>query len=271
MSQTADEKKRPGSVPPSPCASSSRRVLAWPWLLVIGTMLGGGSVAEAQGSRLVGTVVDSAGKPLGGATVDVATLRRQAATDDSGVFVLVNLPMGPLEVSVRRLGYEPQRIALSISGSIDSIVVRMVSQALTLGVVSATANRQRINIDAFYERVRRGMGTYVTRSEILARRPLSTTDMFRAAPGIRVLRLRGTDGIRFNSSSSMRRDCAPMLWIDGQRAPGMELGEIPPGDVEGIELYNGPSTTPMQFSHGPAGSACGVVVVWTRPPPPARP
>lgn len=224
--------------------------------------------AEAQRARLVGTVVDSAGKPLSGATIDVAVLRMQTASDDSGVFVLPNLPPGPLDVSVRRLGYEPKRLALSISGSLDSVVVRMVSQALTLSGVSVTAQRQRMNIEAFYERVRRGMGTYVTRSDIVARRPLSTTDMFRTVPGIRVLRMRGTDGVRFNTSSSMRRDCAPMIWLDGQRAPGLELGDVPAGDVEGIELYNGPSTTPMQFSHGPAGSACGVVVVWTRPPPP---
>lgn len=219
----------------------------------------------------MGSVVDSAGKPLTGATVDVAMLRIQTTTDSGGIFVFGDLPLGPLEVSIRRLGYEPQRVALSISGSIDSVMVRMVIQPLTLTGVSATAQRQRLNIEAFYERVRRGTGTYVTRSEILARKPLSTTDMFRSVPGIRVFRMRGLDGIRFNTSSSMRRDCAPMLWIDGQRAPGMELGEVPASDVEGIELYNGPSTTPMQFSHGPAGVACGVVVVWTRPPPPSLP
>ena len=233
--------------------------------------LGTTGAAQAQRGSIVGSVVDSAGKPLTGVTINVAVLRRQTVSDDSGGFVLADLPIGPLELSVRRLGYELQRVAVSISGMVDSITVRMVSQAPTLTEVSVTAQRQRKNVEAFYERVGRGTGTYVTRADILARRPLSTTDMFRTVPGIRVLRMRGIDGIRFNTSSSMRRDCAPMIWLDGQRAPGMELGEIPATDVEGIELYNGPSTTPMQFSHGPAGSACGVVVVWTRPPPPPSP
>ena len=233
--------------------------------------LGTAEVAQSQRGSVVGTVVDSAGKPLGGVTINVAVLRIQTVSDDSGNFVIAHLPLGPLELSMRRLGFERQRVAVSISGKVDSVIVRMVRQTLALTEVSVKAQRQRENIEAFYERARRGTGTYVTRADILARRPLSTTDMFRTVPGIRVLRMRGIDGIRFNTSSSMRRDCAPMIWLDGQRAPGMELGEIPATDVEGVELYNGPSTTPMQFSHGPAGSACGVVVVWTRPPPPPGP
>jgi hypothetical protein len=56
-----------------------------------------------------------------------------------------------------------------------------------------------------------------------------------------------------------------MIWIDGQRAPGMEIDEIPLNDIEGIELYNGPSTTPAEFWQA-NGSQCGTIVVWTRLP-----
>lgn len=269
MSGMVEESKLARVASPSPGPYRQRPRWALLGAAVVG-MLSFGSEVEGQRGRLVGTVVDSGGQPVGGATIIVAALHIQIASDDSGVFVLTGLPLGPLDINVRRLGYEPQNVAVTITSMIDSVSVRMVNHAIALSGVSVTGQRQRMNIEAFYERVRRGMGSYVTRSDILTRKPLSTTDMFRTVPGIRIQRLRGTDGIRFNSSSSMRRDCPPMLWIDGQRAPGLELGEIPPGDVEGIELYNGPSTTPMQFSHGPAGSTCGVVVVWTRPPPPRR-
>ena len=227
--------------------------------------------AQAQRGRLIGTVNDTAGKPVAGAVVAVAALRLETATDEQGVFVFSDLPSGAIDLSIRRIGYEPLRVPVAITGAYDSLIVRLVQHALALEGIAVTAStqRQRMNIEAFYERVRRGTGTYVTRSDILARRPLSATDMFRTVPGIRVFKGRGIDGIRFNTSSSMRRDCAPMVWIDGQRAPGMELGEVPVSDVEGIELYNGPSTTPLQFSQGPTGYSCGVIVVWTRPPPPA--
>lgn len=227
--------------------------------------------ALAQRGSLIGVVQeDSAATPVAGATIVIAELRRRATTTDSGLFTFTDLPAGRVTLIVRRLGYAPRDTQLSITGSVDSILVRLTSAAIALeGVeVSAAMRRQRKNIQSFYERVERGIGAYVTRSDILSRKPMSTTDMLRTIPGIRVVRGRGVDGVRFMTSAAMRRDCMPMVWLDGQRAPGMEVGEVPVSDVEGIELYNGPSTTPMQFSQGPAAPTCGVVVVWTRPPPP---
>jgi len=43
---------------------------------------------------------------------------------------------------------------------------------------------------------------------------------------------------------------------------------VVPGDVEGIEIYLGPSEVPPIF--GGIGSGCGVVVVWTRDARPER-
>jgi hypothetical protein len=45
----------------------------------------------------------------------------------------------------------------------------------------------------------------------------------------------------------------------------MEIDEIPLNDIEGIELYNGPSTTPAEFWQA-NGSQCGTIVVWSRLP-----
>jgi hypothetical protein len=56
-----------------------------------------------------------------------------------------------------------------------------------------------------------------------------------------------------------------MIWIDGQKVPGLEIDDIPLRDVEGMELYNGPATTPMQFSQAQSARNCGTIVVWSRP------
>ena len=37
---------------------------------------------------------------------------------------------------------------------------------------------------------------------------------------------------------------------------------VGPGDVEGIEIYKGPATTPVQFNTMFAG--CGAIAIWTR-------
>ena len=65
-----------------------------------------------------------------------------------------------------------------------------------------------------------------------------TSDVLREMPGIRLVRTRTGRGIRFASASSRRGDCLPMIWIDGQRAEGLEVDDIPLSDIEGIELYN---------------------------------
>ena len=49
----------------------------------------------------------------------------------------------------------------------------------------------------------------------------------------------------------------------------MEVDEIPVNDIEGIELYRGPATTPSQFWQGNL-TECGTVVIWSRMPPRSR-
>lgn len=227
------------------------------------------SVAAQQG-RVIGTVRDSSGSPVSNASVSARDARTHTRTDERGNFRLANLPIGPVDLTIRRLGFDPTRLTVRVvEASSDTVHIVLVDNAEELAAitVSADAMRQRKSIEGFYERAARGIGTYITRDDILARRATSTLDLFRGVPGLMVVRGGADGGVRFSSSSQMRRNCAPMLWVDGQRAPGMEVSDMPVHDLEGIELYHGPSTTPMQFSQGPSGAACGVVVLWTRPPP----
>lgn len=231
----------------------------------------GPAAVSAQDGRFVGLIRDSVGNPVSEASVVAREARVQTRTDDRGHFRLNNLPLGALELTIRRLGFEPVEIVVQVlSQTPDTTEIVLVDNVdhLTPVTVTADGTRQRLNVEAFYLRALKGVGTYITREDILARRPSRTVDVFRGMPGILVMTGRGSTGIRFNSSSQMR-GCAPMIWLDGQRAPGMEVDDVSVHDLEGIELYHGPSTTPMQFSQGPSGGSCGVVVMWTRPPPPA--
>lgn len=230
----------------------------------------GAVTARAQQVSLRGVVHDSAGTPIRDANVGIVALRQLERTDENGRFAFRKLPPGEIEISVRRLGYQPQTVVVVVTATtVDSLSVKLRQQPAVLeGVaVSTGAVRQRQWIEDFYQRRTRGLGTYVTRDEIAARRASVTTDLLRSVPGLRVVRLRGGgQGVRFMSSASLRRDCMPMIWVDGQRAPGMEIDDVPIHNIEGIELYNGPSTTPMQFSQGPDVLTCGTIVVWSRVP-----
>lgn len=225
--------------------------------------------ADAQQGRLRGIVTGEDGAPVAQATVSIPELDRHTPTDGYGRFSFGMLPKGELEISVRRIGYQAltARIIVTAVG-IDSVRLRLVARTpvLTPVEISERERRRRQGITDFHERRTRGLGSFITREEIEARGASHTSDVLRTRPGIRFVRAGGRLGIRFVSTSIVRRDCAPMIWVDGQRAPGMEIDDVLATDIEGIELYSGPSTTPMEFSQGSSTSTCGTIVVWTREP-----
>lgn len=251
------------------------RVLpALPWrvglISVVGFLALGTTSARAQQGTLRGTIVDSAGAPIRDADVGIATLRRLTRTDEKGRFSLGKLPPGRVELSVRRLSYEPhQRRVLVVAGAQDSLRITLVAIPALLNPVNVTKGeiRHRENIEDFYRRMTGGVGQYIGREDIEKRWGGTPSDMIRTIPGVRLIRTAtGGYGVRFPNTSLGRFDCAPMIWIDGQRAPGMEIDGVTLADLEGIELYKGPSTTPLQFSQGQGSNNCGTIVMWSRPP-----
>ena len=232
---------------------------------------GHAEAARAQGTgTLRGVVIDSATRTaVSGAEVSATALRQFARTDDRGQFTLDKLPAGQIELSIRRVGYEPQReTILATGGPRDSVLIVLVAQpAMLSGVnVSAAERRQREGIKGFYARRARGVGAFVTREDLEARHARVPTDALNL-PGIAVVHTRYGTAVRFTTGASLRRSCPPTLWIDGQRAPRMELDDIPVNDIEGIELYHGPSVTPGQFWQGnESNTSCGTIVVWSRAP-----
>jgi hypothetical protein len=226
--------------------------------------------AAVRGQTVVrGVVVDSLGKPISEVALGIIAIHQATRTDDHGLFALPGVPKGPVDVSVRRIGYQPLLVRFVVSGAAaDSIRVVMAElpEVLEAVTVSAAERHRRQRIEDFYWRRARGIGTYFTREEILSRRASVPSDILRTAKGIRFVRTAGGTGVRFNTApSNVRIGCAPMIWIDGQRAPGMEIDEIPLNDIEGIELYNGASTTPAEFWQANSVQ-CGTIVVWSRLP-----
>ncbi|MEX2153736.1 MAG: carboxypeptidase-like regulatory domain-containing protein [Gemmatimonadaceae bacterium] len=236
----------------------------------VGLLAFGAGNAGAQQSTLAGVVTDSNGAPISDVDVGIVALRRLTRTDEHGRFELAKLAPGDAEVSVRRLGYEPRTVVITITAlPIDTLRITLTSHPAMLAALSvnATEMRKREMIEDFYRRRARGIGQYIARSDFDARWGGVASDLLRNTPGIRFVRvIGGGKGVRFPNTSITRRDCPPMIWIDGQKAPGMEIDDIVLGDVEGIELYNGPATTPMQFSQASAANSCGTIVVWSRPP-----
>jgi iron complex outermembrane receptor protein len=244
---------------------AARRLATWRLITACVVAQGSFAVQEAWAQRgvLRGVVADSSGAPIESADVAIVALHRLTRTDDRGRFSLTELPLEQIELSVRRLGYAPKSFRIIVKpGASDSTLVTLAELPDVLAGMSATAQRARLEIEQFYRRRARGPGTFFTRDEIEDRHAINTSDVLRMAPGIQVVRTAAGNGIRFTSTSG-RRNCSPLIWLDGQKAPGMEIDQIPVRDIEGIELYQGASTTPVQFSQN-TNTTCGTIVVWTR-------
>lgn len=214
---------------------------------------------------MVGVVRDSTGGAIPGVTVAIPDT--SVLTDQRGTFLLFTANRDTVTISIRRLGFEPIQALLGArNGMWDTVVVQMDIAAVRIegvDVSAAPARRAMLAMRDFEERRSRGIGTFITRADIVERGSSRLSDLLRTKRGVNVVRGR----VRFSSQSGQRGGCQPDIWLDGVRNRGMEVDELPPGTVEMMELYPSLSTVPAEFqSFGANTTPCGTIVVWTRIP-----
>jgi hypothetical protein len=248
-----------GSVP--------RQLLLHASAILLSLAAAGAGSAGAQGASIRGRVLTPDSSPVVLADVFIVAQRLRVRTDSAGAYALRGLPAGRQVVTIRRLGYG--QVSRTVELAADSVheldaMLEPHAQAMAAARVSA---RLVTGIEGFYERLVRERGFYVTREDIQTRQPSRLTDMVRGAPGVALLRSsRGGMSIRFPGAAINRRDCKPLLWLDGTRASDLELDDLSPSTIEGVELYQGPAGTPSHFSSGGGTTSCGTIIVWSRLP-----
>ncbi len=70
---------------------------------------------NAQGGSLRGTVSDSAGNPLSGATISVEGTELKAIAGNSGTYHISNVPAGSYSVRARLIGYTAMASRVTIA------------------------------------------------------------------------------------------------------------------------------------------------------------
>jgi outer membrane receptor for ferrienterochelin and colicin len=136
-------------------------------------------------------------------------------------------------------------------------------------VTTEAETRARLFLPEFYRhRESAAGGNFFDRKQLDSTRANRLSDVLRRVPGMRITSDRGLPGrtsVRTGRSSS-GRDCPPAFWIDGVRATGFTVDEIPLEDIEAIEVYKGPAALPAEFNSRFGNPACGTIVIWTRIP-----
>lgn len=212
-----------------------------------------------------GTVVSAQrSQPLAGARVMIVN-GPEVRSNDRGEFVIANAPPGTRTLEVRAVGYYPHRVAVDVVREAPPLRAELVTFKSMLDTLKVRANYQRYSdLAGFRERSRTGVGRFLTQDDVMKRRPLVTSDLFRMVPGLFLDGPRGSDQPVLMRGAFEQR-CVPTVSLNGSLMSGLSANEIDafvsPEEVLGIEVYAS-TYVPAQFQSPMAN--CGSIVIWTR-------
>jgi hypothetical protein len=227
--------------------------------------------AQMRSGGVSGIIKDSLGLPIADVEIADVSAGKAVRSDSLGHFLLANVPSGNVDISFRRVAYAPVVLLIAIPPADTTeveVVLGVVAQQLKGMIVQAHPDQLR-QLVAFESRRKRGIGHFITRSQIEDRHPLMLSDMLRTIPGAILINAdNGRTSVRF--SRVARNNCPPQFFVDGVEVTGFSIDDMPPGDVEGVELYPGAAGLPPEYNRLHGTSICGTVVIWTRIPSTAK-
>lgn len=246
-----------------------------------------------------GTILsDSTGTPIVNAEVTLKDINRTVFSDARGAFRMIDVPVGPHLVSVRRVGYAPMNTSMSFEANrtIEHKVLLPRSTALT--TVDVTANGVPADFEA---RRKLGVGSFISHVELKGQEMRRLSDVLTRVPGFSSVTARGGHAFVYGkrapghiaspnasnelafanlaaqgvycptaAEASQGIDCAcyAQIYLDDRLMnPGVptepfDINTLPIAEIAAIELYAGVAQTPGRYSN--LNTKCGVVLVWTR-------
>lgn len=229
-------------------------------LLACATFAAGGSfTAVAQHSASVtrqvsactGTVIDSQGDPVIGASVVVKGTSTGAATDINGQFSIANVKSGAVIV-ITSVGYKP--VEITWQGSPLNITLEDNSEVLDEVVVVGYGVQKKVNVTGAVSNVN---------MENADSRPVTSTAQLlaNASPGLQVMQgggMPGSESFSFNiRGQGTLNNSAPLVLVDGIE---MGLDNVNPNQIASISVLKDAASCAIYGNRG----ANGVILVTTK-------
>lgn len=235
-----------------------------------------GATPQQLGGKglLYGRVVSPEGKAIGFAQVQAMGTPLTTVSDSAGRFRFPDLNVGPYFLRARKVGYDPVVFSAQVmrNDSLDATITLTpfsAARGTRLDTIRVTADADRMSrrLRGFEERKATARGLYVTRAEIMLRRPQQLSDLLRGRANVTVERNGASGevtiyGPRLSISSG---PCPLALIVDGVFIPnsaGSIDALVPVEMIAAIEVYNSGTSVPGEFQR--LGTDCGAIVVWTR-------
>lgn len=226
-------------------------------------------VIDVPGSLVRGRVFDQQnGNAVSGVVVRLA--RMTALTDTAGRFLFDRVPIGHYDLRFDHIAYARNTTPLEVGDDDLEAVVPLTPAAIPLKPIVVTAFSRRLESVGFYERQKRGVGTFIDRKQIDAINAQDASDLLRRVPGLRLVpQNRRNAGQPRNATVGRRAHCRYAFIVDGARTlQDFEMDNLAAPALEGIEVYNGLAGVPANFkAHWSSAndySLCGVIAIWTR-------
>ena len=250
-----------------------RRLL---WVMLLGTAatplaaVAQDSVAalsDSLRSSISGTVRDSLGLPVSGASILLTPGGLIYRTDSLGTFKARNISPGALTVLVRKLGFTPLQSRLNLHIGVDlalDLVMQRLPQILAEVEIKAERQCSRYSLEGVLCRREQGSGHFMNRQDVLA----ASKDIY--FPN---LVLRDAPGFRQNLNGSATTVESIVGWrcwikvVDGG-FPGAGRNIYRPKDIYAVEIYQPPDIPPEYRQHywgksGKSSTPCTLVVMWS--------
>ncbi len=215
-------------------------------------------------SALRGIVLDARKTPLKGATIDIDGSPITGRTDNTGRFILTNVPTGSRAVIVRALGYTPTMWPVDVlDRNPEELEIDVVEQALPGVKVTGRQTLSPLHMD-IDQRRREGFGTIKDSTEII--RHTSIRAIFQGIPSLVITGKDESAFGLFTPTQSMSGNpvggCPANVYIDGFQSDLTVLITLPKQQIAVIEVYIRQEFAPAKYLT--LQNNCGVVLVWTK-------
>ena len=238
-------------------------------------LLSPAAMAQATGTVRGRVTAEAGGRPLGSVTVTVVGTRLGTQTSESGEYVITAVPAGARTVRAQLIGYAAATQQVTVEGG------QSVTADFALGAI-ATALEEVVVTGQPGATRRREIGTSIATidvSQTVQEAPISTMGQLLQGrdAGITSLGSSGTAGgagtIVLRGMTSMTRDNAPLIYVDGVRVDNDQstlvttggqstsrLNDINPADIERLEVIKGAAATALYGNE----ASNGVIQIFTK-------
>lgn len=231
--------------------------------------------AQSTGTVSGEVVEATSGRPLTGAQVFVPGTSIGGITNNDGRFLLLNVPVGEMEVRVQMIGYgTAAQTARVAGGEATTLSFELTESAISLDeiVVTGTAGATE----------KRKIGNTISTinvAEMVRTQPITSFDelLKGRAPGVNVLPTSGQVGtgsfIRIRGLVSVSQNNTPLVYVDGVRIDNSKdsgagvggqglsrLVDLNPANIARVEVIKGAAATTL---YGTEASA-GVIQIFTK-------